>query len=90
MLKELWQSLTDTVFGSLPSFIDAGEYIKKEVRGKVQPKVSGWVNYEENKEAQKQNPQITWHDADEEPSTQNEWDFKIGRASCRERVCQYV
>lgn len=42
MLKELWQSLTDTVFGSLPSFIDAGEYIKKEVRGKV---LSFWLRF---------------------------------------------
>lgn len=35
MLKELWQSFTDVVFGSLPSFIDAGDYIKKEVGGQV-------------------------------------------------------
>lgn len=35
MLKELWQSFTDVVFGSLPSFMDASEYITREVRGKV-------------------------------------------------------
>ena len=42
MLHKLWQSLTDAVFGSLPSFIDAGEYVKKEVRGKV---LSFWLRF---------------------------------------------